>query len=123
MPQELKTAQPALPAVVAGLVLRHGWACGGAASGGAGATDEEQAAAGAARAGVHGAAELAEVPGITLTSFHLEQLVRSKEVGTLLRAEGALGCWGFGRGAAAEGCRGGAGVHPPCNVQKPEPLM
>lgn len=100
---ELKSQQPALPAAVAALVRRHGWdalggggggvgVCSGSGGGGSG-WDAEPAggsggrdakaapsSGGAAAPGSGAGAALVAAPGLTITSFHADQLRRSKEV-------------------------------------------
>lgn len=62
--QELKSKQEQLPAAVATLVRQHGWH-----------------ALVPAGAGGQSAAHSWDVPGLTITSFHLQQLQASKQVG------------------------------------------
>ena len=68
------TAEPERPAPQAAAAAAASPGAGGLGAGASGA-------AAAGREGDAGAA-LGEVPGVTITSFHLEQLRRSKEVGS-----------------------------------------
>jgi hypothetical protein len=72
--QELKSKQVALPGAVAQLLQTHGWATPPSQCTAAQHQRPQQAAGNTASAG------LFAVPGLTITSFHLEQLQASKQV-------------------------------------------
>lgn len=100
--QELKSQQPQLPAAAAALLEQHGWhnmqsasshtaqaAAGnqqpGNTSSDAGAAGSVPRAEAAAGDATPAAAHAFSVPGITITSFHLQQLQASKQVRPVLQ--------------------------------------
>lgn len=99
---ELKSTQPGLAAAVAACLERCGWVAPGGADGGGGGAGGDGGSGGVGGGGAlrptmvgadgddAAAAEgLVAAPGLTVTSFHPEQLARSKEVSRGLGAAGS----------------------------------
>jgi len=119
---ELKSRQPGLARAVLDALARTGWrrdleeraaAAAAAEAAEAAEADKEEKRTGARRAGTCG-----DVPGLTLTSFHLEQLLR---VGEELKAEGRAetgdGASSGSRGGGGGG-GGGAAAAGPCFLRR-----
>jgi len=104
--QELKSQQQELPTAVAALVHKLHWlpaqlqAAWPAANPAHSADDASQTSAPSAAAAastqtlvaIKAVGSIGQVPGLTITSFHLQQLQESKQVGELLPKPGPH-CW------------------------------